>query len=221
MLIFLSYIINADTPIYGGEKGFLSKSLNSIRDGNTANTSKWEFPNHLGTHIDFPYHFFQKGQTVEDFSTYFWFISGEKTQILEINLPDNNLLIKPEFINKDNLSFDSEFLIFKTGIGKYRDKDRYWEYNPGIGIETAEWIRKNFKKIRIIGFDSISISSWQHRDVGRIVHKKMLNPKNPILIVEDMDLSKVSKDTIFKIVYVAPLRITKSDGGPVTIIAEV
>ena len=49
----------------------------------------------------------------------------------------------------------------------------------------------------------------------------MLNPKNPILIVEDMDLSKVSKDTIFKIVYVAPLRITKSDGGPVTIIAEV
>ncbi|GAF94079.1 unnamed protein product, partial [marine sediment metagenome] len=72
MFIQLSYKIDVETPAYGGKQGFLLTPLSSIEKGDSANTSKWEFPNHLGTHIDFPYHFFQNGQTVEDFPTDFW-----------------------------------------------------------------------------------------------------------------------------------------------------
>ncbi|MCK4364505.1 MAG: cyclase family protein [Thermoplasmatales archaeon] len=221
MFIQLSYKIDVNTPAYGGKQGFLLTPSSSIEKGDSANTAKWEFPNHIGTHIDFPYHFFQNGQTVEDFPTDFWFISGEKIQILEINLPDDELLIKLEYINKNNLNSDAELIIFKTGIGKYRNEDRYWEHNPGISIKTAEWIRENFKKIRIIGFDSISISSWQHQDIGRQVHKKLLDPKKPVLFIEDMDLSKVDENTIFKTVVIAPMMVKHSDGGPCTILAEV
>ena len=221
MFIQLSYNLDEKTPSYGGKDSFLLKPVNSIEKGDSANTARWEFPNHLGTHIDFPYHFHKDGQTIEDFSPDFWFISGDRVQILEVSLPKGDLLIKPEHINKSNLKDDAEFIVFKTGVGAHRDQDKYWEFNPGISLETAEWIQKNFKDAKIIGLDSISISSWQHRDVGRIVHKKMLNPKKPVLFIEDMYLSKIDRNTVFKNVVIAPLMVKKSDGGPCTILAEV
>jgi kynurenine formamidase len=221
MFVLLSYKIDALTPAYGGKKGFSSVSSSSIKKGNSANTEKWEFPNHLGTHIDFPYHFHQNGQTVEDSPLDFWVFDGEKVQILEIDLPEDDLLIKPKHIKNQKIDFDTKFLIIKTSFGRYRSEEKYWRYNPGLSIEITEWIKTKFKKLRIIGIDSISISSWQHRDVGRKVHRKMLDPKNPILIIEDMDLSKVNKDTVFKMLYVAPIMVSKSDGGPCTILAGV
>jgi len=221
MFIFLSYKIDSDTPMYGGDEGFISKKVNSIEQGDSANTSKWKFSNHLGTHIDFPYHFHQNGQTIENFPADFWSIAGDKIQVLEVDLPEKELLVKPEYVNQKNLNLDAEFLIFKTGIGKYRNEDRYWEYNPGISIETAEWVRKKFKKAKIIGFDSISVSSWQHRDIGREAHKKLLDPEKPVLFIEDMNLTKIGENTIFKTVVIAPMMVRQSDGGPCTIIAEV
>jgi kynurenine formamidase len=221
MFIFLSYKIDSDAPIYGGKTGFLLRTASSIKNGNNANTQKWELPNHLGTHIDFPYHFYENGQTSDFFPPEFWIFDGVKIQVLEVSLSEKKFLIEPEHIERHNFNSDADFLILKTGFGKYRNKEKFWKYNPGISVETAEWIIKNFKKIRVIGIDSISISSWQHRDIGRKVHKKLLNPKNPILIIEDMDLSKVNRDTIFKMIYVSPLMVSSSDGVPLTILAEV
>jgi len=221
MYRFLSYEINPQTPMYGGKTGFLSKTASSIKNGDSANTQKWKMPNHLGTHIDFPYHFNENGQTSDFFPSEFWIIDGEKIQVLEVNLTEKKYLIEPKDIEKDEFNSDAQFLILKTGFGNYRNQEKFWKYNPGISIETADWIIKNFKKIKIIGIDSISISSWQHREIGRKVHKKLLNPKNPILIIEDMDLRKIKRDTIFKMVYVAPLIVSRSDGGPCTILTEV
>ena len=218
---FLSYKINADTPNYGGKTGFLSKAASSIKNGDSANTQTWEFPNHLGTHVDAPYHFYENGQTIDFFPLDFWVFDGIKTQILEVDLKEDYLLIKPEHVKKQNINSDVEFLMLKTGFGKYRNNEKYWKYNPGLSCEISDWVREKFKKIRILGIDSISISSWQHRNVGRQVHKKMLNPNKPIVLVEDMNLSKVNKDTVFKIIYVAPLITSKSDGAPCTILAEV
>ncbi len=90
MLIFLSYSIDINTPFYGGRKGFMSIPSSSISNGDSANTSRWEFPNHIGTHIDFPYHFYQHGQTVDDFPADFWVFDGKKVQIVEVNLFEND-----------------------------------------------------------------------------------------------------------------------------------
>ena len=221
MYVFFSYGIDLATPMYGGKKGFLSEFLSSIEKGDTANTQKWEFPNHLGTHIDFPFHFHQNGQTADDFTADFWVIQGKSTQILDVDLKDNNLLISYEDVKNKNLNFNAKFIILKTGFGRYRSQEKYWKNNPGLSMDFSEWIINNFKKIKIIGLDSISISSWQHREVGREVHKKLLSPEKPILIIEDMNLSKVTSDSIIKKIYIAPLMVNKSDGSPCTILAEV
>jgi len=221
MFIFLSYKIDSNTPMYGGREGFILTKSSSIEKGDAANTSIWTFPNHLGTHIDFPFHFHQNGQTIEDFPVDFWKVNGEKIQIFEVNLPEGKMLINPEYLDNENLNKNAEFLIFNTGFGRYRNQDKYWKYNPGLSIKTADWIVNNFKKIKIIGIDSISISSWQHRDIGRKVHKKLLDPKKPKVFIEDMDLTNIKKNTIIKNIIIAPMMVKQSDGGPCTIIAEV
>lgn len=185
MYIFLSYKVDIDTPMHGGEKSFLSKISSSIEQGDPANTSKWEFPNHLGTHIDFPYNFHQNGQTSNDFPADFWIIHTKDIQILGIDLGKNNLLISYENVRYKNLNYNAKFIILKTGFGKYRNQEKYRKNNIGLSMEFSDWIINNFKKIKIIGIDSISISSWQHREVGRKVHKKLLSPKKPILIIEE------------------------------------
>ena len=141
MYTFLSYTINSDAPFYGGRTGFNSKTSSSIKNGDTANTSIWEFPNHIGTHIDFPYHFYQNGQTIEDFSDDFWIFNENTIQILEVSLSKEDLLIKPKHLNTSDLNYDLEFLILKTGYGKYRDDEKYWQFNPGGSIRRPDKVQ--------------------------------------------------------------------------------
>lgn len=221
MNVFLSYQISKKTPMYGGKKGFISKKQNSIENGDSANTSIWKFPNHLGTHIDFPYHFYKNGQTSSDFCFENWVFEKEKIQLINIELPKNKLLIKPEYITNKKINTEVEVILLKTGFSKFRGQEKYWKHNPGLDPSIADWIKNNFKKIKIIGIDSISISSYQYREVGRKVHKTLLNPKKPILPIEDMNLSKINKATIFEKLFIIPLRVDKSDGLPCTIMAEI
>lgn len=220
MFILLSYRINIHTPVYGGENGLSVHYLKSIEKGDSANTSRWDFPNHIGTHIDFPFHFYQNGQTIENFPLDFWYYQNNKIQLIEVDI-SKNLLIKPKSIINDDILFDAELLLIKTGYSKYRNNRKYWEFNPGLSEEFSDWIRRMFNNLQLIGIDSISISSWQYRDIGRKVHQKLLDPINPILIIEDMDLSKVSKSTNLKNICVLPLMVEKSDGSPCTILAEI
>jgi len=223
LLRLLSYFIDEDTPIYGGKSGFLPKPVSLISKGDSANTSYLQFPNHLGTHIDFPNHFYENGQTIEDFSLDFWIYYKEDIQFIEVNLHDGELLITPNHIEcNESINKNAKIVLLKTGAYEYRmDEEKYWKYNPGIGVELAEWLRQNFQELRLIGIDSISISSWQHRQIGRKVHKLLLKPAKPILLIEDMDLSKVNKNTIFKEIIIAPLMVKDSNGSPCTIFAEV
>jgi kynurenine formamidase len=207
--------------MYGGKNGFISKKASSISKGDSANTSFWQFPNHLGTHIDFPYHFFEGGQKLEDFPLDFWFFDGERIEIIDVNICENELLIGPENITKDNFNNDAELVLIKTGFGKYRSNERYWKENPGIGRELAEWLRNNFNKLRVIGLDTISVSSFQHRQEGRSVHKVLLNPEKPVLLVEDMDLSSLSESSSLKQIWICPLMVKGANGCPCTIIGDV
>ena len=54
--------------------------------------------------LDFPYHFYENGQTIEDFAEEFWIIDGKTVQIIEIDLLDGNLLAKTEHIKKTDFN---------------------------------------------------------------------------------------------------------------------
>jgi len=218
--LYLSYILDENTPTYGNRNKFLCQKKSDMSKGDIANDSSIETTVHIGTHIDMPYHFYGNGQTIEDFSIGFWNFNT----ILFIEIKPNDLVIHQELINaledienKEKI----EFLIVKTGICTQRDSDKFWKENPGFSPDLADYIRSNFPQVRVLGFDSISVSSFTNRMIGREAHKQFLNPEHPILLLEDMDLNAINKENKIQSVDIIPLRIAKCDGLPCTIIAEI
>ena len=116
-----------------------------------------------------------------------------------------------------DLSSEIEYLILKTGFGKFRKQKNYWNRNPGLSPGLAEHIRTICPKIKIVGFDFISVSSYQNRILGREAHKKFLIEQD-ILLVEDMKLD-ANIDNIKRITAL-PWQIDLADGVPITIVAE-
>jgi len=214
--VWLSYPINDKTPLYGGRVENLNiYKTSSILDGKVANDTKIETTVHVGTHIDLPYHFHENGQTINDFDISFWFFKKP----LFIELKPDGFVIKNELINQLESMEDNDYdiLIVKTGICDFRNEEKYWKENYGFAPEVYEYLVDKFPSIRVLGFDSISISSWQNRELGKTAHKIFLNPKKPILILEDMDLNLINVDEDLKAILISPLRIENCDGLPCTV----
>ena len=227
--IFLSYILDKQTPTYGDRNKFEQIKKSDISKGDVANDTTISTTVHIGTHIDMPYHFFEDGQTIEDFDADFWIFTQKEILFIELKIENLELIIKDKLINelekiKDNSQFsilNSQLLIVKTGICNIRDKKEFWNENYGFHPDIANYLRDNFPSIRVFGFDSISVSSFQERMIGRESHKSFLDSSNPILLLEDMDLRNIDKNTKFKEIIVSPLRISNCDGLPCTIIAKI
>ena len=218
-LLFLSHKYDLNTPAYGGKKGLEIITLSSIKNGDTANSSKWIFnSNHIGTHIDLPFHFNDDGNKIDSYLAKDFLFS----RISLIEIPCNKAkLICIDDILTQSIDLDAEILLIKTNYEQYRNSDKYWNDNPGISSLLAEYLIKNYKKLKFIGFDFLSLTSWKHRQEGRKSHMKFLNPDNdkkPICIIEDMSLKNIKSRINWLII--CPIRVSGSDGGPVTIIAS-
>ena len=214
-MIFLSYVLDKNTPTYGNRNKFEIIKKSDISNGDVANDSYISTTVHIGTHIDMPYHFFDDGQTVEDFDADFWIFE----KVLFFNIEPNDVIIKDEIIKKLDLIEDIgyEILVVKTGICDIRDSEKFWSENFGFSPDIYNYLVEKFPSIRVFGFDSISISSFSNRLIGREAHKRFLNPQKPILLLEDMDLRYVNETTNIKEIIIAPLRIAKCDGLPCTV----
>jgi len=212
---FLSHFINQNTPLYGNRGEIKIERISSILNGNVANNTILSSTLHLGTHIDMPYHFFEDGQKLKKFPAEFWVF----TKPLIIEIKPKNLIIKDELIQKlKDYRDEYDLLIVKTGICNIRNSEKFWSENFGFAPELADYIRENFSKIRVFGFDSISVSSFSDRMSGREAHKAFLNPKQPLILLEDMNLLEVDENLKFEKIVVAPLLVEDSDGLPCTVL---
>lgn len=214
-VIYLSYILDENTPSYGNRNKFVIEKKSDIEKGDIANDSNINTTVHIGTHIDMPYHFYEKGQTIEDFGADFWIFN----KILFIDLQPEQLVIKNELIEllEEIEDIGYELLIIKTSICNTRKEESFWSNNYGFHPDIYDYLVEKFPKIRVMGFDSISVSSFQNRTLGREAHKRFLNPLKSILLLEDMNLSNISEKTEFEEIIVIPLRISKCDGLPCTV----
>ena len=181
----LSYNISENTPVYGNGKGISITSDKEISNGDSCNTMNITFPNHSGTHIDLPCHFDPNGISLSDYPPNFWEFNQVELVDLSNKIKECELISSDKFLKITNPEID--LLLIKTGFWKYRGTDKYTLTPPGISSELAGYLRGKFLKLRCIGMDIISISSFSHRDEGRKAHHAFLNPENgnPILLIED------------------------------------
>jgi kynurenine formamidase len=212
-IIWLSHIIDEQTPLYGGEQNIKIMSSKAIDSGDSCNTKFLSFPGHTGTHVDVPNHFFQDGKKIEDYSPDQWIFSCP--EIIKVDIQHGQIISKehlPELSSNNNV----DFVIFYTGFERFRNNNSYWESGPGLAPELANLMKTFFPNIRAVGMDFISISSLLFREQGRKAHHNFLG--NDIVIFEDMKLSNI-KDSIVKKIIALPLLYKNSDGAPCSILA--
>jgi len=214
---YLSHPLSSNTPSYGNRDQVILKPKSSIAEGDTSNTTDFRLTNnHIGTHIDVPRHFYDEGSTITDISPdqFLFFI----ITLIDIPCKKGRLIEVSDIISED-ISADTELLLIRTGFENYRIEDVYWNGYPGISEDTCEYLRKEFENLRAVGFDFISLTSPLFKEQGKKAHLSLLNEKDgrPILIIEDMKLSKLTNTP--SQVIVAPLLMDQGNGGPVTVLA--
>ena len=219
--ISLSHWINENTPSYNNSGSFNRFSITSIKNGNSANSEEWKLNNHIGTHIDFPFHFYDNGKKSSDFITSF-FIT-KKIGLIELDTicgPGEIISIKHIERQCSLLKIDIEVLLLKTGFQKYRNDILYWSENPGYDKLLFGFLKNKFPKLKLFGFDTISLTSVLNRNMGKEAHLSFLNSLDPILVIEDMDLSLLNSNLIFDELIIAPILIENTDGAPVNCILK-
>jgi kynurenine formamidase len=213
--IFLSRFLENNMPCYNGENAFYATQRDSIASGKTTNSLTVHMSNHVGTHVDFPSHFINNGKTLSDYPAERFIFS--RPFICRIPMDCGEYITADALISR-GAPQDLDLLIIKTGYGRFYRQDKYWNDNPGIDKSAAEYIKSNFKKIRGLGVDFISINAHHDKEPGRQAHIALLSAPE-VLIIEDMSLP--TEDYHYSRVIVAPMPIRNADGAPCAVIAEI
>jgi len=217
MWIWLSHTLREETEGYRGKRSLIIDRTSSIEKGDSSNSFNFSMNNHLGTHVDVPYHFLNNGCFINDYKASDWVFNHPL--IINKHLKPGTLLT-PELIENDISKDDNiDIIIIKTGFEVNRGQKEYWENGPGYSENLCDFFLSRFKSLKAFGFDSISLSSLKHRNEGRRAHIAFLS-KN-IRIFEDLKLSSIKSSSKIKKIIALPIVINGGDGAPCTIIAKI
>jgi arylformamidase len=221
-MLLLSYPIHSNIPTYANGDKPKIHSEKQISCGDSCNTLGLSLSNHHGTHVDCPLHFDPDGLCLTDYAPEFW--SSSRVQVLKSALKPREICtaktLDSALGQSEKIDHEASTLILYTGWHLRREEEAYWNEPPGFDPEIGHWLRKSFPKIRFFGFDLLSLSSLCHREMGRRTHRALLGQNNPILILEDLDLSPLENGLEVKNLLVSPLMIQGADGAPCTLWAN-
>lgn len=214
---FLSYELSDSISGYGNGAQIKVEKARQMCCGDTSNNTEFWMPTHFGTHMDYPFHFSMEGKTGSNYNAESFVFSKIAFQELDLRKRENKLIGADDI--SPNHDSDADILIIKTFYSEERSSDIYWENGPGFAPETASRLKEIMPNLKAIAFDSISLTNFQNRELGRVAHKAFLM-ENDLLIIEDVNLSNISNETSFEEIIIAPLRFKDADGAPVTIMAR-
>lgn len=212
-LCWLSHVISEKTPAYGGGKGIEISLEKQILYGDSCNTSQWILSNHIGTHVDAPKHFLNNGVTVDQYDPHEWIFT--KPCVVNVMVKDDEIIGVEHIEAAEITAFDVDLLMIRTGYEQFRYEPRYWEHQPAYSPKLAEYLGKRFPSFCAIGIDTLSISSYQNRALGREVHCAFL--EKGYRIFEDLHLTDIPIKNIIKVIAM-PMRVLEADGAPCTLI---
>ena len=189
-------------------------------------------PEHGGTHLDAPIHFYEKGETVDELPLSK--LTGEAVviDVSEKALADRDYLIDSVAV----LAWEQEhgkipaqtMVFFRTGYGKfYPDREAYFGtaklgteaipelHFPGIQPETAIWLAKE-RQVKAVGLDTPSLDYGQSKDFA--AHQALMEYQIPGF--ENVaNLDQLPATGIY--VVALPMKIKGGSGGPLRIIATI
>jgi kynurenine formamidase len=224
MFIEMAYSLSPDAPIFPGLPHDEFTPYTRMSGGGESNTTIVNHFLHNGTHVDAPFHFYDKGKTIdripiEDFCY-------TKPLVVQKMLPKGGLL-QPEDMEVCGSSlYEADILLLCTGYHALRlDHDVYMDDFPSLSVEAARLIRTELLNVKAVAIDTLSIESCRLGPQQNFsVHKTLLDSEiyqtRSVLIFEDVNMGPILKRQITRI-YAFPLRLIGLDASPVSIVAEV
>ena len=167
---------------------------------------------HSGTHLDAPYHFVEKGVSIEKIPLSKLIINAV---VCRVKKDPNEPITQRDIIDfetRNGAIHPNMAVVFETEWSKSIAKKDYFTKNPGLSAAAARYLLK--KKVSLVGIDSPSI------DIGKDskfpVHHILL--KGGVLILENLcNLGKIPR-SYFRLI-VLPLKLRGATGSPVRAVA--
>ena len=205
----LSYPMTAAMPVYPGTPPPDIRPIARLEDKGFRECHL-SFCSHTGTHIDAPSHLLGQGKPLDRFPADQFIGAGLCIDATTMK----NSVIEWEWLQhyQDELSV-SDFVLFRTGWGRYWGSSRYLEGYPVLSAAAAQ--RLAAFDLKGIGVDALSVDTIDTVDYP--VHRILL--ENEILIIENLaDLHRLPEGR-FDQLCCLPLHVAGSDGAPARVVA--
>ncbi|SEH47429.1 Kynurenine formamidase [Halobacillus karajensis] len=196
--IDISMSLNNDTPPWPGDEPFEYKLTWSMEETGSVNVGQFKGSNHIGTHVDAPFHYDSKGLKMGELPVDRF--SG-RTVVIPVK---EKSTITASLLKNVNLNGVSKVL-FHTN--SWEDRTRFPDSYTVIADDVGPYLKT--QNIDLIGVDTPSVDPETSKEL--IGHHTLYN--NDILILEGIDLSNVAPG--FYELFAFPLKMEQADGSPV------
>lgn len=210
-VIDLSHKISEDMPVFPGTLPPTIKIGSSVAEDGYLER-KITLDSHVGTHIDAPAHVLAAGKTLDQFP-----IAKFAGSCCVVNLARlKSSVIDLDFLIGFHCIIEKhDFVLLMSNWSQKWGTEAYFQDYPVLHKEAAKWLT-GFPNIKGIGIDSISIDSFDSKDLG---NHRILLEKDFIVIENLKNLDSLPvKEFSFSCF---PLSITEADGSPVRAVAYV
>ena len=198
----VTYPISARLPVWPGDPKASLEPTRFVDGENVVNTTRLDFINHLGTHVDAPFHMLEAGAKLDQIPIERWI---GPARVVSIDAPT----IGVEELEAVDLEA-VEKILFKT---RNSGKLRYPEFDPDfVAVEPAGARFLVDRGIRLVGVDYLSVEPYASKDFA--THHTLLAAG--VLIIEGLDLSRVPPGD-YELLCL-PLHLENGDGAPARVI---
>ncbi len=207
--IDLTHKIGSNTLPYPGDPSLIIDFFNKGKQTDFS-ISKITTGMHLGTHVDSPLHFINKGKSITDISLEKWMGVANKIDVSSVE----GIIKTSEIESKWNLqSLHHEVLLINSGHDALFGKLEFYELCPAFEPSFFTFLQKN--SIRLVGLDLPTIKYPGNNNLD--AHRDLLN--NEILIVESLANLGLVPDEIFFMAL--PLNIAGLEASMVRAIGKI
>ena len=212
MQIFdISRSLSNDLAPWPGDTPFHFELKWEMAEGATVNVGAVNMGVHNGTHVDAPFHFDPRGETIERMPIEIYFGEAVVVDLTKIFSDAGSPADRARQIRVADLEGASAAIeqthrvLLKTGV--WKDSKTFPDWIPVIAPDVAAWLQE--RRVKLLGFDLPSVDSIE----AKILVNHHALAAAQIVIVESLDLSEIAAGVYH--FSALPLKIAGGDAAPV------
>ncbi|MGP4059261.1 arylformamidase [Halobacillus sp. H74] len=197
-LIDITMPLNNATPPWPGDEPFQYQLTFSMEETGSVNVGQFKGSNHIGTHVDAPYHYDSEGLKIAEIP-----LERFTGKALLVSIEGKSKISAEDLQHVDFRNVDK--VLFKTN--SWKDRSKFPETYTVIGEDMGPFLHE--KGINLIGVDTPSVDPETSKKL--LGHHSLYN--HDILILEGLQLAHVTPDIYELMAF--PLKMEEADGSPV------